>query len=153
METVNFHVDDDFKIKVGKKGEEIKVPRLLFRKTEAVLSAIANILVEDSNAAFQIIQESTKIKTVLKTKAFESFSKVMEKVLPKLIVEKNLGKIKNLLFLVSDNVINDGDIEKMQYTETCDVLSYLLTQNFLSLKNLSASLQAIGSSVQSGTES
>ena len=153
METVNFHVDDDFKIKVGKKGEEIKVPRLLFRKTEAVLSAIANILVEDSNAAFQIIQESTKIKTVLKTKAFESFSKVMEKVLPKLIVEKNLGKIKNLLFLVSNNVINDDEIDKMQYTETCDVLSYLLTQNFSSLKNLSASLQAISSSVQSGTES
>lgn len=152
MDTVGFYVDDDFKIKIGKEGTEITVPRLLFKQTSKILSAVADILVEDSKAAFRIIQESTKVKTVLKSKAFEQFSEVLAEVLPKLIVEKNIGKISDLLDKVSSSTITEKHIEEMQYTEACDMLAYLLTQNFASLKNLSASLQAISSSVKSDTE-
>lgn len=152
MEQVNFHVQDDFKFKIGREGKEITVPRLLFRETKKILDAVAGILVNDSQATLKILRGAEKVKTVKHTKAFNTFLKAVGVILPKLIVEKNIDKISELIRAVSNDVITQKDIEMMQYEEACKILSYLIEKNFESLKNLSASLQAIITSVRPETE-
>jgi len=152
MEVISFNVREDFKIKTGKEDREITIPRLLFKNTRPIFELISAIITQDAKASFKIIQEAAKVQTALHKKSFESFSKAVELVMPQIIREKNYDKIAELLKLVSEGVLTKEIVEDMQYNEACDLLAFLLNKNFESLKNLSASLQAMNMSVRNENE-
>lgn len=146
---VSFHVVDDFKVMVGKDQQELSIPRISFSRAGRVVQVVGEAIAEDSGMVLEIIGESRRADTLLTRDAFSSYSEKVKKVIPMLMNTKNITAVKNLLKFVSCEIITDEIIDEMQYSEAVELAAYLINQNFEPLKNLSASLEAIGTSDQS----
>jgi hypothetical protein len=139
---ISFYVNDDFKIKVGKDQKEFTIPRMKFLTGEKVVQKIAEVQAKDIKGAVNLL---IKVKNG-DNKIVSDISETVKT----LINEKNFGIVLSIIDLVSEHVLNEKLLRETdcQYDEVLKILVYLIENNFSSLKNLSASLQAITSSGQ-----
>jgi hypothetical protein len=152
-ESIRFFVEKDFEFNVGKDKTEIKVPRLLFVQGKKVLEAIADILASDAGAMLRFLGQAKDANESLQMKSFGSYAKAAEIVVKKLVIDQNYTILIELLELLGDGKFTAGIRDTMQYGEIADILTHLIEGNFSSLKNLSASLQVMSTSVQPGKSS
>ena len=146
---VSFHVVEDFDILIG-KDRLVKIPRLKLKNATKVLNIISSSLAEDTNMTFKIISDARKADILLNKDALDSYAESLRKFIPEMIERKNYGIIISLLKEISEGIITDEILNETQFEESVKIAQYLIEQNFGSLKNLFASLQAISTSVKTG---
>lgn len=136
-ESVSFHVHESFAFKIGSKNLDAIVPRMRFITGGKVIQKIAEIQGKDLGSAVSLL---VKVKN-----GEQVAGDGIEGVVSKLIKEKNFDIILTLLEMVTEKTITEKIIIEAdcQFDEAVKILAYLLDGNFSSLKNLSASLQAI----------
>lgn len=148
MEPMNFNLDEDFKITIGKEKQEIIIPRLMFKNVRKFLNKLSESIAEDRNFSLSILGKVKEADILRTSKSFDLIGKFLKTVIPELVEKQNLTIIKGLLFLISENIITEKHLDVMQFNEVVKLLTFLVDKNFESLKNLSASLQVISSSGQ-----
>jgi hypothetical protein len=134
VEVVSFFVEKDFAFKIGKKQALITVPRVSFLSGGKVIQRIAEIQAKDLGTAISLLAE-----------AKSGQGKAFQEAVIAVFKERNFEVVKELLSAVSENAISENVIteNECQFEEAVKILAFLLDGNFSSLKNLSASLQAI----------
>jgi len=145
-EFISFHHTEKIKVKIGASQKEIEVDKLLWSEGKKVLQLLSNVVAQDASAAHKVILAARKASPT----AMAEFGKVTAGIIDVLIVKRNFETMAELLESVSGGVITAKVMkeEKVQYSEACDLLRYLIDANFESLKNIHASLQAMTSSGQ-----
>ena len=139
---INFHVSEDFEFEVGAKRTNVKVPRMKFATGNKVILRIAEIQAADAETAIKLLLQAKE--------GDKNIISDVQNMVKKVIKEKNVDLIKELLSIISEGSLTDKIINgsECQYDEVINILDFLINANFGSLKNLSASLKAISSSGQ-----
>jgi hypothetical protein len=145
---ISFNLKDDFVIQVGEKNTEIKIPRLKYKNAGTVLRIIGEVIADDNAKAIQSIGEAARANAASNKKGYDEYAAFIKKVQPALLESKSVTIIGNVLKIVSEDAITDEHLNEMQYEETARLAAYLIEKNFESLKNFTASLQAISTSAK-----
>lgn len=146
-EKITFHLDDDFHIVVGSKKTEVIVPRLKMKDAKKVLASVSRVVAEDNAKAIESIGAAARANSSISKEGFGDYAELIRRAVPALMESKYLAIVEQLLSDLSEGVLG-GHVQDMQYEEAVKIVSFLLDKNFESLKNLSASLQAISSSAK-----
>jgi hypothetical protein len=139
---INFHVSEDFEFEVGAKRTNVKVPRMKFATGNRVILRIAEIQASDVETAMKLLLQAKS--------GNKSIVADVKSMVKKVVEGKNVNLIKELLSIISEGSLTDKIVSESecQYDEVISILDFLINANFGSLKNLSASLEAISSSGQ-----
>ena len=145
-EFVSFHHTENLQVKIGESQKELSIGKLLWSEGKNVLQILSKVLSQDAKEAHKVLLAARKASPT----AMAEFGKVTAGIIDILVVKRNFETMAELLDAVSNGVITDKVMkeERVQYSEACDLLRYLIDANFESLKNTLASLQAMTSSGQ-----
>lgn len=137
----SFRTKEDFKISVGPKDQEISIPRVKFKDADAIIDLISQDVHLSTVASIQILQASSGLKAT--GKDAQRFSELVKEIIPAVLKSRSVTLVEKLLHKLSRGIISQDVIDSLDYEEAVRIVTFLIEKNFESLKNLSASFQAI----------
>lgn len=147
---LTFYRSEDFKVTVGKDKKELTIPRISFTDGKKVIDIISGLMVEGSSYQLKSAAKIHQASLLLNQKSFDAYADFIKMSLPFLNELQSYGMVIELMTAISSDVLDEKKAKEygMQYREVIDLVAYLLDENFATLKNLLASLEAIAVSVK-----